>query len=411
MVKFNSEMMKIPKEILLVVKALRDAGFEALLAGGCVRDMLLDREPNDFDIATNATPKKIMKLFRRTLAVGEQFGVIVVLIDDKQVEVATFRSDVDYTDGRHPTDIVFTDARNDAQRRDFTVNGMFYDPIEGTVIDYVKGQEDIGSSLIRAIGEPDDRFAEDHLRMLRAVRFASVLGYEIEARTFQAIVDNAGAISKVSSERILVELQKMMVHNNRSVGMSLALSTGLLAIIFSDLKDDALNYGVGVISALSNEADCSFPLAMAALLSRVSSKQAQKICRNITASNADRKDIAYLLDNLSGLLEKDNYTQAELKRFLANPLYTDLIKLAGGVFEYTGKGLDIIDKLNSQIVALGDVEITPTAYLDGNDLQKLGITPGPQIGRLLYDLYTLQLDNIITSPQQAVDYVNGLIDN
>lgn len=185
-----------------VVKVLRQNGFEALLAGGCVRDMLLRRRAKDYDVATDARPDEVAKLFRRTLQVGVKFGVVIVLIRGMHVEVATFRTEADYNDGRHPASVEFTNAAEDASRRDFTINGMYFDPIEEKVIDYVGGQADLEKKIIRTIGRPEDRFEEDHLRMLRAVRFSTQLDFAIEAATFAAICAHAHTITKMSGERI-----------------------------------------------------------------------------------------------------------------------------------------------------------------------------------------------------------------
>ncbi|MEP0842429.1 MAG: CCA tRNA nucleotidyltransferase, partial [Phycisphaerae bacterium] len=193
-----------------IVRALKDAGHQALWAGGCVRDMLLGREPSDIDIATSATPEQIMALFKPTRKVGVQFGVVLVRKAGHWFEVATFRRDVNYADGRRPEQVVFTDAREDALRRDFTINGLFYDPITGQVIDYVGGQEDLRAGLVRAIGDPAQRFAEDHLRLLRAARFAARLGFQIEASTAEAVRAHAADLVRISPERIREELEKML---------------------------------------------------------------------------------------------------------------------------------------------------------------------------------------------------------
>ncbi|MCP4713124.1 MAG: CCA tRNA nucleotidyltransferase, partial [Planctomycetes bacterium] len=194
-----------------VIKQLRRQGYQALLAGGCVRDMLLGHLPKDYDVATNATPDTVAEMFPRTLTIGAQFGVVVVLNGSRQIEVATFRSDLSYSDGRRPDKIVYTDARTDAERRDFTINGMFYDPIDKKVIDYVAGQKDLKKQVIRAIGDPIARFNEDHLRMLRAIRFACRLNFSIEPATWKAIIKLAPKIKRVSPERISGELENILV--------------------------------------------------------------------------------------------------------------------------------------------------------------------------------------------------------
>ena len=188
-----------------IVDILRKNGHQALLAGGCVRDMLLGREAKDYDVATSARPDEIICLFRRTIKVGAKFGVVMVLIKGQQVEVATFRTESDYADGRHPQHVEFSNPKQDAKRRDFTINGMFYDPVKEEVIDYVGGREDLGRQIIRTIGEPQERFAEDYLRMLRAVRFSTQLDFEIARNTFDAVSQYASKIDRISDERISAE--------------------------------------------------------------------------------------------------------------------------------------------------------------------------------------------------------------
>ncbi|MCJ7693669.1 MAG: CCA tRNA nucleotidyltransferase, partial [Sedimentisphaerales bacterium] len=215
-----------------IIKKLKRNGFEALLAGGCVRDMLLKRPAKDYDVATSAEPADVIRLFKRTLKVGAKFGVVMVLIDQIQVEVATFRTESGYTDGRHPANVRFATAAEDASRRDFTINGMFYEPLKKKVIDYVNGRADLKKQLIRTIGRPAERFGEDYLRMLRAVRFSTQLGFRIEPKTFSAIKKNAKNIHGISGERIAMELEAVLVHPNRSAGTSMLAESGLAKVIF-----------------------------------------------------------------------------------------------------------------------------------------------------------------------------------
>ena len=224
---------------LETVKKLRNSGFEALWAGGCVRDSLLNIEPKDYDVATNARPEQVREIFgfRRTLNIGASFGVVAITNRNKEagiIEVATFRSDGGYSDGRHPDSVEFTNAEEDAKRRDFTINGMFFDPIREEVIDYVGGRSDLADGKLRCIGNPQDRFMEDKLRMLRAVRFAARFDFAIEDRTLQAIRNSAEMISVVSKERIANEMRHILCHPNRHVGLSLLQTTYLRDIVFFD---------------------------------------------------------------------------------------------------------------------------------------------------------------------------------
>ena len=220
-----------------ITRALHAAGHEALFAGGCVRDRLLGRPLKDIDIATSATPDQIEALFQgQTVAVGKSFGVILVLRDGYSFDVATFRSDGAYTDGRHPTSIAFTTAEEDSARRDFTINGLFEHPETGEIVDYVNGRADLDAQLIRTIGNPEHRFQEDHLRMFRAIRFASVLGFQLDAATLKSIKDHASWICSVSAERTSTELIRMLCESSKpSIGLDLLLESGLLAYILPEV--------------------------------------------------------------------------------------------------------------------------------------------------------------------------------
>src|SRR5213083_1954114 len=219
-----------------IVERLRGEGHIAYFAGGCVRDIVRRVTPKDYDVATSATPETVQALFPRTFAVGAHFGVIIVLENGFQFEVATFRSDDAYIDGRHPSAVHFSSPKEDAQRRDFTINGMFYDPAPEKVIDFVGGGADIDAKLVRAIGDPARRFAEDRLRMLRAVRFATVLDYQIDKKTWDALVANASSINQISAERIREELMRIFLSPNRTRGWDLLDLSGLMHIILPELE-------------------------------------------------------------------------------------------------------------------------------------------------------------------------------
>ncbi|HYR58433.1 MAG TPA: CCA tRNA nucleotidyltransferase, partial [Chthoniobacteraceae bacterium] len=219
-----------------IVRRLQDAGFTALYAGGCVRDRLLGAEPHDYDVATDAKPEQVQALFRRTVAVGAHFGVICVIEDGREFQVASFRADGLYLDGRHPETVTFSTPELDAQRRDFTINGLFFDPIAERLIDYVGGQRDLEARVLRAIGNAADRFREDRLRMLRAVRLATVLGFEIEPATWRAVRENAPHIRDVSAERIREELVKIFLAPARVRGWDLLDESGLMREILPELE-------------------------------------------------------------------------------------------------------------------------------------------------------------------------------
>jgi len=387
--------------VLRITKQLNKAGFQALLAGGCVRDMLLGRQPKDYDIATNATPQDVMNLFRRTISVGAKFGVIVVLIGGRQIEVATFRSDAEYEDGRRPVQVEFTNARCDAQRRDFTVNGMFYDPLTERVIDYVNGQKDITKKIIRAIGNADERFGEDHLRMLRAIRFSCQLNFKIAPTTFRAICKHASKITRVSTERITTELEMILTDPNRARGIQLALDSSLLNVILNSMPPKDLIFGRGVLAQLPRR--CSFALALAALL--INCKSAAPLCRRLKTSNDLRKQTSWLIEHVPRLLKSPPETPGQLKKWLNQPLFEPLMQLARATLRARGESESPLRQLRNQIRLLGDEPIAPKRLLDGHELIRLGAKPGPMVGQLVEELYLAQLENQLHTKSQAKSWV------
>lgn len=385
--------------VLQVVRRLRREGYEALLAGGCVRDMLLGQAPKDYDVATNATPDAVAALFERTLLVGARFGVVIVLWGGRQIEVATFRSDASYRDGRRPEKVVFTDARHDAERRDFTINGMFYDPLADKVIDYIGGKEDLKEGIIRAIGEAAQRFAEDHLRMLRAIRFAGRLDFNIEDKTWQAICAHASKLRRISAERITAELEYILVDPNRKYGLCMAYDSGLLGVIFPTLSADQLNFGIRVAAELPRT--CSFAQALAALLIDCEVKQAGKICRELKTSNELRHYVCWLLDNRETLWAEIPLSRGRLKQWLAEPLFETLVQLNRSYLKATRRSEEKLRILRGQIKELGDEPIAPPRLLDGHELLQLGATAGPMVGQLAEELYLAQLENEVSDKDEA----------
>ena len=361
--------------------------------------MLLGERANDYDIATNATPETIAKLFRRTLTIGAKFGVVMVLIGNRKIEVATFRSDSEYHDGRRPKDVVFTDARHDAERRDFTINGMFLEPISGELIDYVGGQKDVKNRTIRAIGNPDKRFAEDHLRMLRAIRFASRLDFKIEAATWNAVCKYAHKIKNISAERIATELEQILTDPNRTVGIKLAADSGLLGIIFETIAPDDLNTGMRVLAELPKRS--SFAMALAGLLVQTDGRTAGRICRRLGSSNELRKNVQWLVEKRAELLDAIPLSKGHLKKWLAEPLFEPLTRLCKCYLRASGQSQGVSRTLNRQIRSLGDEPIAPKRLLDGHELIGLGARPGPAVGHLAEELYLAQLENKVHTKAQA----------
>jgi poly(A) polymerase len=382
-----------------VVQVLDTQGYQALLAGGCVRDMLLGKRPNDYDVATNATPETVTKLFPRTLTVGAQFGVVVVLIDRRQVEVATFRNDGEYHDGRRPSKVVFTDAREDALRRDFTINGMFYDLLNHRVIDYVGGRKDLKQGVVRAIGRPEERFAEDHLRMLRAVRFAARMGFRVETKTSRAIKENAGRIKRISAERIMAELERILTDPNRARGIDLAIRFNLLKYILPTMSDAEVRIGTATLKQIP--ANCTLSLGVAALLVACSADKSAEICRVLKSDNQLRKQVHWLVDKRARLIAAVPMSKGRLKQWLAKPLFEILMTLCQSFLLADKEDLSPLRQIRRQIKALGKEPIAPERFLDGHELIRLGATPGPMVGHLAEELYLAQLENEIGSKSQA----------
>lgn len=388
-----------------VIEVLHDSGFQGLWAGGCVRDMLMGIEPQDFDIATDAHPEQVARLFRRTLLVGAQFGVVVVLIGNVQIEVATFRSEDCYTDGRRPDIVQFTDAREDALRRDFTINGMFYDPISEEVLDYVGGKDDLAKGLIRAIGDPDLRFSEDYLRMLRAIRFAARFGFIIDAGTWYAIVENRAKLYRISTERISMELEKILVNVNRYKGMRLLADSGLLQSIFTWCSPAVQEEGLELLKHIEGEVD--FGLALAVMMIGDDPEDTSESCRMLKVSNDVRKKASWLLSSLGKFNESLPLSRGRLKQWLACEWFGDLLRLCYARNIQLGLANDNLEQLTEQIAELGDQDISPEPLLNGNDLIAMGIKPGPELGAIFDWVYLAQLEGEIVSKEQAEEMVRG----
>jgi len=389
-----------------IIRKLKSEGFQALLAGGCVRDMLMGRAAKDYDVATDARPGQVRKLFLRTLEVGAKFGVVIVLMKDKQVEVATFRAEKDYHDGRHPDKVTFTGPGEDAKRRDFTINGMFYDPVEEKVIDYVGGQADLKKRIIRTIGEPGQRFAEDYLRMLRAVRFSTQLGFPIGRSTKAAICSLAVKIKQISGERISAELEGILTHPNRAKGASLLFETGLAQAIFGHFAKEQADAAVNVLGKLRKRID--FPLSLAAFFSNCKTEFALENCRSVKLSRNQLRHIKFLLTNRDRLLD-EKISLARLKLILSEPYFWDLYELQRAIQKTRDdrKALTPLIKLRRRIKALGDVELRPPPILNGHDLIGLGAASGPSLGQLSEEMYIAQLEGEIQTPEEAEKWVQN----
>jgi len=384
-----------------IIQHLQRNGFQALLAGGCVRDMLLGRQANDYDVATDAQPKDVMRLFKRTLKVGAKFGVVIVLTNNQQVEVATFRTEGGYADGRHPSAVRFATAAEDASRRDFTINGMFYDPLTGRVIDYVNGQADLAGQILRTIGRPEERFAEDYLRMLRAVRFSTQLGFAIEPATFSAICRLAANIIKISGERMAIELEGILVDPNRDAGVSMLVESALAEAIFPGFAGEPAGIAVSVLGQMAKKVD--FALALAGFFASCSTEFTLEKCRILRLSRNQARHLKFLLANRGKLLN-DQMSLAELRLIVSEPYFWDLYELQRAIQRAQAGGrrnLAPLVKLRKRIEALGDIELRPKPLLDGHDLMRLGAVPGPALGQLAQEMYIAQLEGVLKTPGQA----------
>ena len=406
-----------PRQFALeVVRRLRAADFEAYWAGGCVRDGLLGQEPKDYDVATNATPDQIRDVFgrHRTLALGAAFGVITVLGPRPagQVEVATFRQDVGYSDGRHPDSVRFSSAREDAQRRDFTVNGLFYDPVAQRVIDYVGGQEDLDRRVIRAVGDPVERFTEDKLRMLRAVRFSAAYEFRLEAKTLEAIRRMASEITVVSPERISTEMQRILVDGNRATGMRLLFETGLAAAILPEVvsSDEKLREGfersLRVIDRFNGP---GFSLVLAGLLhNRGDAADAEKVCRRWRLSNRQTDRVTWLVENHVALQGAQTKRWSKLQKVLVTDGIDDLLALSEAECQVSEVDTRDIDWCRSLLERSAE-NLDPPPLLTGDDLISHGVVPGPNYGILLQRVRDAQLDEEVRSREEALALVDRML--
>ena len=385
-----------------VIKRLRDAGFEALLAGGCVRDRLLGRDAKDYDVATSAEPAQVMNLFKRTLEVGARFGVVIVMVGQDQIEVATFRSDAEYVDGRRPTQVHFTTAQEDAARRDFTINGMFYDPIEDRLIDYVDGEADLNRRVVCTIGQPDDRFQEDYLRMLRAVRFSAQLDFEIAPSTFEAIQRHACQIEKISQERVSMELEGILCCSQRAKGVRLLGRTGLSDVIFTEMTSEDLSRACDVLPHM--ETSIGYALGLAGLCAALDVDSALKQIDRLKPSRQLMRHVTYLLEHRGDLLN-ESMSQAELKLLAGDPHCSDLLSFQTAIQLADQQSLHALTAFQSRVDALGDTPLRPTPLLNGHDLMALGVPAGPRLGKLAKALYLAQLEGTVQTKAQAEQWV------
>lgn len=392
-----------------IVRQLRDAGHSAFFAGGCVRDLLLGRQPKDYDIATDATPDRVSGLFRRTEKVGAKFGVVIVRKWGHMVEVATFRSDGDYHDGRHPSTVSFSDLEHDAQRRDFTINGMFFDPLEDKLVDLVGGAEDLHRRVIRAIGDPGQRFAEDHLRMLRAVRFAARLSFDIDPGTMRAIRAVAHRLQSISAERVRAELAAILTEPTRMRGWELIHASGLSGWLVQDTAwtDAEAKLAASRLDALPD--DCGEALAWAALLGKYAPDDASVRCRALTCSNSVTRDTAWLLEQLPRILACDRFETADFKLLMADPRIDDLVALMDADIRAGALNDEPARLWRQSTGQIPPDQVAPDPLVNGDDLATLGLKAGPAFARILTELYRRQLNGALTTRPAALQAASELV--
>ena len=440
-----------PRELAEQVCAtLRQRGHQAYFVGGCVRDLELGREPADYDVCTDARPDRVQELFPRSLAVGAKFGVILVVEEGAQqhgaqVEVATFRSDIGYTDGRHPDQVVYTDSpQEDVRRRDFTINGLLMDPATREVLDFVGGRADLRAGIARAIGDPRLRFAEDKLRMMRAVRFAARFGFRIEPDTMAAAQSLAAQITQVSPERIRDELTKLLTEGAARHGFELLDETGLLAVVLPDI---ARMKGVEQPPQFHPEGDvwihtrmmleklpphCSPTLAWGVLLHdvgkpttfapatgpgtrirfdghvEVGARMAEHICRELRFSNEDTEQIETLVANHLRFKDVKEMRTATLKRFVRLPRFAEHLELHRLDCLASHGSLEAYTFVQQFLVETPPEKVYPPKLVTGDDLKGMGLVPGPRFKEILLAVEEAQLEGRLQDRESALQFARSI---
>jgi len=427
---------------LEIVKSLRSKGYKAYWAGGCVRDMILGKRPTDFDITTDARPDEVMQVFRKTVPVGEKFGVVLVIRRGVAYEIATFRGEKEYLDGRHPNEVYFTDEKEDVKRRDFTINGLLYDPVSGEVIDHVNGRDDIEKKLVRTIGDPLLRFTEDNLRLLRAVRFAANLDFDLENSTRRAIEEKADDIVNISWERIRDELLKILTGMNPRRGFELLRETGLLKHILPEVEamagveqppefhpeGDVLEHTLIMLELLTNP---SVELALGVLLHDVGKPDTFKVADRIRFNGHDSLGVKMTEDVLKRLriprksikkvsrlvadhlkfMNVQKMRESRLKRFIKDPDFADHLELHRLDCLASHGDLSSWDFCVEKLKEYENEVIPPPPLVMGTDLIEMGFTPGPIFTEILSHIQDLQIEGKLTTRTDAVEYIEKQFGN
>lgn len=393
---------------LSIIERLRANGHTALLAGGCVRDRLLGITAKDYDVVTDATPKRVHALFPQAQRVGAQFGVMLVHTHGHAIEVATFRSDGPYSDGRHPDEVRFGNETEDAQRRDFTINGLFLDPVNDRIIDHVGGRKDLESRIVRTIGDPELRFAEDHLRMLRAIRFAARLGFAIESHTLAAIKRLASRLAVISPERVAQELEAILTAPSRATGWRLMVETGLRSYLDPDWLPDDREDDLAMRRFAVLPADCISPfLALATAMALREPAEARTTCSALRFSNRLTDGVCWLVSRLHTMRSASAMELADLKMMMAHGRWDDLLELFGADLISAGESSEPLEHVRRRAEAVPQECVAPPPLITGDDLHKLGLAPGPKFGELLNLAYRTQLNEQIATRDEAIELVRS----
>lgn len=426
------------EKAIAIIKRLRQEGYESYLAGGCVRDMLLGKPPQDYDITTDAKPDDIARIFPKTIPVGAQFGVMLVIIEGQPFEVATFRHDGPYLDGRRPAHVRYGSLQEDILRRDFTINGIVYDPIEDRVIDNVGGQSDLKNKVVRAIGSPRARFEEDRLRILRAVRFAASLGFAVESETLRAICDLAPGIGQISWERIGDEITRILTEGGAKAGFALLDQTGLLKIVLPEIdalkgveqspdyhpEGDVFTHTLLMLGQLDSPSEtlaygCLFhdvakPLCIRREGERLTfyghtekgAEMAEQALKRLKRSRTTWERVSYLVRNHLRHTQAPKMRLSTLKRFLGEEGIEELLELTRIDALSANGDLQYYKFCQQKLAELKQEEIHPEPLLRGRDLIAMGFSPGPNFHDILKEIEEAQLAGELASREQAIAWVN-----
>lgn len=425
-----------------IVQRLKKSGHEAYFVGGCVRDFILEIDSGDYDIVTSAIPDQVIELFPKTITIGAKFGVIAVIEDNQHYEVATFRSDDTYEDGRHPSQVRFSSAKEDVLRRDFTINGLLMDPVSGEIFDYVNGRADIEKKIIRTIGDPDSRFNEDYLRMLRAIRFSANLGFKIESETLPAIKRHARKINQISAERVRDELNKILTRGGSRIGFELMSETNILKEVLPEVdslkgveqpplfhpEGDVWQHTLNMLELLpaDGETDKNICLGWATLLHDVGkaltrsedekgvhfyghvekgAEIADDIMQRLRFSRAQKETVLALIRQHMVFMNVQKMRPGRLKRFLRMPDFDLHLELHRLDCMASHGMLDNYEFCSVQLKLLAQEDLHPPRLLNGNDLMAMGFAPGKIIGEILLALEEEQLEGRICTTEEARKFV------